>query len=448
MTDERPDRPGPRRAAVEARLPLRGRRRGGGHPPRVRPLPRRSAPAPWPPATSASPPGPSCAPSTPANPGRSSPSTRSRSATPTCSATRPTTTRRSCCALSRHRGRRLQPEVHPPRLRRLLPGRRGPLALPVPRRQLRDRDRRRHLRPADPTARPHRRRGPRRRHDLGAREPAVRTSDRASRRTTTPSCIYVIILVVVPGVPHHRRRRGVPAPTTSRWPGRPPRSRSSLAARGRALPALPAALTGMTTRRGRTSARSPTLFPGYFALVMATGIIAIGAAQQDLDWLADAPVRRRRGRVRRPRRAHRRPPGRATRELLVSRPDQPRQGLRVPHHRRRHQRARQRVGGHPRWWTFAWVAVDRRRRPLARAALHRRCSASILGDPSPGSAKASTAPGSCSPSPPNRSPCSARCCSATHDPSDLLAFACLAAFTLGLVLYLIVMTMVFLRWTF
>ena len=30
-----------------------------------------------------------------------------------------------------------------------------------------------------------------------------------------------------------------------------------------------------------------TLFPGYFAMVMATGIIAIGAAQQDLPWLAD-----------------------------------------------------------------------------------------------------------------------------------------------------------------
>ncbi len=35
-----------------------------------------------------------------------------------------------------------------------------------------------------------------------------------------------------------------------------------------------------------------------------------------------------------------------------------------------------------------------------------------------------------------------------HDTNDLLAFACLAAFCLGLVLYLIVMTMVFLRWTF
>jgi tellurite resistance protein TehA-like permease len=35
-----------------------------------------------------------------------------------------------------------------------------------------------------------------------------------------------------------------------------------------------------------------------------------------------------------------------------------------------------------------------------------------------------------------------------HHPGDLLAFTCLAAFALGFVLYLIVMTMVFLRWTF
>jgi len=37
---------------------------------------------------------------------------------------------------------------------------------------------------------------------------------------------------------------------------------------------------------------------------------------------------------------------------------------------------------------------------------------------------------------------------AGHTPDDLLVFTCIAAFTLGIVLYLIVMTMVFLRWTF
>ena len=49
----------------------------------------------------------------------------------------------------RPRGRRVQPEVHPPRLRRLLRGRRATVALPVPRGQLRDPHRRRDLRPAD-----------------------------------------------------------------------------------------------------------------------------------------------------------------------------------------------------------------------------------------------------------------------------------------------------------
>ena len=130
---DRERRPTPDRAG--ARLPLRGGRRGGGHPPRVRPLPgarrrrdgrrqrrhRRLDPAAL---------------------------DQHRRARPivaladvavgatTCSATRPTTTRRCCCASPTAR-RRVQPEVHPPRLRRVLPDRGGPLALPVPRGQLR-----------------------------------------------------------------------------------------------------------------------------------------------------------------------------------------------------------------------------------------------------------------------------------------------------------------------
>ena len=84
------------------------------------------------------------------------------------------------------------------------------------------------------------------------------------------------------------------------------------------------------------------------------------------------------------------------------------------------------------WAVLAYTHADRRRprRATSRA-----------------SAPASTAPGSCSPCRPSRSPCSAPCCSAATT-ATLLAFVCLAAFTLGLVLYLIVMTMVFLRWTF
>ena len=41
----------------------------------------------------------------------------------------------------------------------------------------------------------------------------------------------------------------------------------------------------MTTRSRASSIA--TLFPGYFALVMATGIIAIAAQQQQITWLAD-----------------------------------------------------------------------------------------------------------------------------------------------------------------
>lgn len=48
-------------------------------------------------------------------------------------------------------------------------------------------------------------------------------------------------------------------------------------------------MTTTTTAAAVNSARSPlaTLFPGYFAMVMATGIIAIAASQQQIDWLAD-----------------------------------------------------------------------------------------------------------------------------------------------------------------
>jgi tellurite resistance protein TehA-like permease len=35
------------------------------------------------------------------------------------------------------------------------------------------------------------------------------------------------------------------------------------------------------------SAPLATLFPGYFAMVMATGIVAVAASQQDIDWLAE-----------------------------------------------------------------------------------------------------------------------------------------------------------------
>ena len=46
----------------------------------------------------------------------------------------------------------------------------------------------------------------------------------------------------------------------------------------------------MSTAEAPAAPEGPvaTLFPGYFALVMATGIIAVGASLEDLPWLADA----------------------------------------------------------------------------------------------------------------------------------------------------------------
>ncbi len=63
----------------------------------------------------------------------------------------------------------------------------------------------------------------------------------------------------------------------------------ALAVGGRGLPDLSAPMSGGTPAKTEAARVSPisTLFPGYFALVMATGIVAIGAKQQKIDWLAD-----------------------------------------------------------------------------------------------------------------------------------------------------------------
>ena len=100
-----------------------------------------------------------------------------------------TTTRRSCCG---DQAVGVQPEVHPPRLRRLLRIRPGPLALPLPRGQLRE-HRGRHIRAATEIARPDRGGDPRR-HHLGAGVPPLRSSQHAPRASSAV-VIYVIILV-------------------------------------------------------------------------------------------------------------------------------------------------------------------------------------------------------------------------------------------------------------
>ena len=166
-----------------------------------------------------------------------------------------------------------------------------------------------------------------------------------------------------------------------------------------------------------------TLFPGYFALVMATGIIAIGAAQQDLGWLADGLFVDRRRRLRRPRRAARslrlvRFPRLLAADLtshakgfafltIVAATNVLGSAAAIIHD----------------WWDLAWVLWWISLRPVGRARLQHADRRRPAGAPSRASAPASTAPGSCSPSPPSRSPCSAPCCSAATG-SDALAFVC------------------------
>jgi tellurite resistance protein TehA-like permease len=193
--------------------------------------------------------------------------------------------------------------------------------------------------------------------------------------------------------------------------------------------------------------RSPveTLFPGYFALVMATGIIAVGAAQQNLDWLADVlfivavvayvvlGVLLAARLVRYPR-------------ALVADLTSHAKGfafLTVVAATNVVGSASAIVHG---WWDLAgvlWYVSLAVWAALAYTTL----IAVVIGAGKPGlgagingswflltvSIESIAVLGALR---------------LARDGGDLLAFVCLAAFTLGVVLYLIVMTMVFLRWTF
>jgi tellurite resistance protein TehA-like permease len=202
-----------------------------------------------------------------------------------------------------------------------------------------------------------------------------------------------------------------------------------------------------TTTTGAEVPASPiaTLFPGYFALVMATGIIAVAASQQNLDWLADAlyviaaiayvvlgvlVIARL---VLYPR-------------LLFADLTSHAKGfafLTIVAATNILAGASTTLHGwygltRVLWWfsIVVWAV-------LAYAALF----AVVLRQNKPGmgvgingtwflltvSVESVAVTGALL---------------LPHDRNDLLAFTCLAAFTLGLVLYLIVMTMVFLRWTF
>ena len=187
------------------------------------------------------------------------------------------------------------------------------------------------------------------------------------------------------------------------------------------------------------------LFPGYFALVMATGIVAIASKQQTIDWLADVlyivaaiayavlavlvVVRL----VMFPRRlvadltSHAK--GFAFLTIVA--------GTNVL------ASASAIIHG---WWTLAevlwWCSL-----PLYVVLAYAALVADVLRHDKPalgaginGSWFLLTVS--------TESIAVSGALLLGHDPSDFLAFVCVAAFCLGLVLYLIVMTMVFLRWTF
>ena len=225
-----------------------------------------------------------------------------------------------------------------------------------------------------------------------------------------------------------------------------------LAARRRPLRPLPAQLTSSrTTVTDRAATRRPpriaTLFPGYFALVMATGIIAVGADQQELRVVAAGPLRDRRGRVRRARvlTAARlaRYPRRVYDDLthhstgfsfltIVAAVNVLGSGAAVIH----------------QYWTFAWVAWVTSL-VLWLVLLYPPLLGVIIGDPKPPLGEGingtwfllTVATESVA-------VLAALLLAHNAAPNQALELTALGTFTLGIVLYLIVMTMLFLRWTF
>lgn len=188
-----------------------------------------------------------------------------------------------------------------------------------------------------------------------------------------------------------------------------------------------------------------TLFPGYFALVMATGIIAIAAKQQTIGWLAEVlyiatavafvvlavlllvRIVVFTGRFVADLTSHTK--GFAFLTLVAA--------INV---------LASASGVIHGWWTAAsvlwWCSL-----PIYVAVLYSALISDVLRHDKPGlgagingtwflltvSTESIAVVGALL---------------LARDPNDLLAFACVAAFALGLVLYVIVMTMVFLRWTF
>jgi tellurite resistance protein TehA-like permease len=197
--------------------------------------------------------------------------------------------------------------------------------------------------------------------------------------------------------------------------------------------------------RTAISSNVRTLFPGYFAMVMATGIVAIGAVQQDLRWLAQplyviaavsyivlAALLLWRVAV--------------VPKLLAADITSHAKGfafLTTVAATNVLGSASAIIHG---WWTLAW-GLWWFSLVLWGLFVYATLFAVVLKGPKPGLDKGingtwflltvST-----------ESVVVLGALLLGRQPSDLLAFALIAAFALGLVLYLIVMTMVFLRWTF
>jgi tellurite resistance protein TehA-like permease len=193
--------------------------------------------------------------------------------------------------------------------------------------------------------------------------------------------------------------------------------------------------------------RSPiaTLFPGYFALVMATGIVAVGASQQDLDRLADALyVIAVAAYV-------------VLAVLLLIRIVRywPRFTADLTNHAKgfaflttvaaTNVLAAASIvihGWRDLGWALWWVSLG-----LWAALLYPTLIAVVIGSDKPGLEGGINGTWFLLTVATESVAVVAGLLLAESD-SDLLAFVAVAAFTLGILLYLIVMTMVFLRWTF
>ncbi|MCB0977688.1 MAG: tellurite resistance/C4-dicarboxylate transporter family protein [Acidimicrobiales bacterium] len=196
---------------------------------------------------------------------------------------------------------------------------------------------------------------------------------------------------------------------------------------------------------GRISSNVRTLFPGYFAMVMATGIIAVAAAQQDLTWMAEGlyviaaaayvvlAVLLAARLVIAP-------------SLIAADITSHAKGFAFLTTVAGTNVLGSASGIVHGWWTLAWwlwwVSLA-----LWAVCLYSTLFAVVLKGPKPdlghginGTWFLLTVA--------TESVVVLGALLLPRHPSDLLAFVLLAAFLLGLVLYLIVMTMVFFRWTF